>query len=102
MTTTPVDKTGASTTVFRESNRFTIAVDGRQVGFAEFTDAGGRRTFPHTVVDEAFQGRGLATILVAAALEETRADGLRIVAPCSMVADYLQKSGAYDDLVDPA
>jgi predicted GNAT family acetyltransferase len=102
MTTTPADKTGASTTVIRESNRFTIAVDGRQVGFAEFTDAGGRRTFPHTVVDEAFQGRGLATILVAAALEETRADGLRILAPCSMVADYLQKSGAYDDLVDPA
>jgi uncharacterized protein len=102
MTTTPADKTGASTTVIRESNRFTIAVDGRQVGFAEFTDAGGRRTFPHTVVDEAFQGRGLATILVAAALKETRADGLRIVAPCSMVADYLQKSGAYDDLVDPA
>jgi uncharacterized protein len=102
MATTPADKTGASTTVIRETNRFTIAVDGRQVGFAEFTDAGGRRTFPHTVVDEAFQGRGLATILVAAALEETRADGLRIVAPCSMVADYLQKSGAYDDLVDPA
>jgi hypothetical protein len=23
------------------------------------------------------------------------------VAPCSMVADYVQKSGAYDDLVDP-
>jgi predicted GNAT family acetyltransferase len=101
MTTTPADKTGASTTVSREPGRFTIAVDGRQVGFAEFTDAGGRRTFPHTVVDEAFQGRGLATILVATALQATRADGLRIVAPCSMVADYLEKSGAYDDLVDP-
>jgi predicted GNAT family acetyltransferase len=101
VTTTPPDKTGASTTVSREAGRFTIAVDDRQVGFAEFTDAGGRRTFPHTVVDEAFQGRGLATILVAAALQATRADGLRIVAPCSMVADYLDKSGEYDDLVDP-
>jgi len=102
MTTAQADKTGAPTTVSRESDRFTIAVDGRRVGFAEFTDAGGRRSFPHTEVDGAFRGRGLATILVAAALEATRADGLRIVAPCSMVANYLEKSGEYDDLVDPA
>jgi uncharacterized protein len=100
MSTTTTDKTGAPTTVTAEPERFTIAVEGGPVGFAEFTDRGGRRTFFHTEVDEAFQGRGLATILVAAALEATRAAGLRVAAPCSMVADYIQKSGAYDDLVE--
>ena len=85
----------------REPHCFTIAVDGRQVGLAEFTDQGGRRTFFHTEVDRAFRGRGLATILVSHALAATRADGLRIVAPCSMVADYLEKSGEYADLYDP-
>jgi uncharacterized protein len=102
MSVTTTDKTGAPTTVTAEPGRFTIAVEGRLVGFAEFTDHAGRRTFFHTEVDDAFQGRGLASVVVATALEVTRAAGLRIVAPCSMVADYLQKSGAYDDLVDPA
>jgi predicted GNAT family acetyltransferase len=102
MTATKTDKTGVPTTVTSEPGRFTISVDGRPVGFAEFTERAGRRTFFHTEVDPPFQGRGLATIVVAAALEATRDAGLRIVAPCSMVADYLEKSGAYDDLVDPA
>lgn len=102
MINTPADKTGAATTVVREADRFTIAVDGHVVGFADYTDRAGRRIFPHTVVEHSHRGRGLATILVAAALEATRADGLRIVAPCSMVADYAEKSGAYDDLLDPS
>jgi uncharacterized protein len=102
MSVTTTDKTGAPTTVAAEAGRFTIAVEGRPVGFAEFSDREGRRTFFHTEIDPAFQGRGLATIVVAAALEATRDAGLRIVAPCSMVADYLEKHRAYDDLVDPA
>ena len=102
MTATTPDKTGAPTTVTSEPGRFTISVDGRTVGFAEFSDRTGRRTFFHTEVDPAFQGRGLASIVVKAALDATRDAGLRIVAPCSMVADYLAKSGAYAELVDPA
>jgi uncharacterized protein len=102
MTWHDTDNTGAATTVDREPHRFTITVDKRQVGLAEFTDRDGRRSFFHTEVDDAFQGRGLATILVSRALEATRADGLRILAPCSMVAAHLEKSCAYADLYDPA
>lgn len=94
------DRTGAPTTVTRQADRFTISVDGREVGFAQFADDAGRRSFFHTVTEPAYQGRGLATILIAAALAATRADGLRIAAPCWMVAEYIEKSGAYDDLVD--
>jgi predicted GNAT family acetyltransferase len=98
--TTTTDKTGAETTVTEEPDRFTIAVDGRTVGLADFFDRGGRRTFPHTEVDRAFQGRGLATILVAAALDATRAAGLRVVPTCSMVADYIDKHPEFDDITD--
>lgn len=97
-----LDKTGAATTVTRSPGRFTISIDDRAVGFAEFDDADGRRSFFHTEVDPAFQRRGLATILVDAALEATRADGLRVQAPCWMVAEHIARSGAYDDLVDRA
>lgn len=96
------DKTGAQTTVTAEPNRFTIATAEGPVGFAEFTDLDGRRTFSHTETAAGFEGRGLATILIAEALRATREAGLRIVAACSMVAAYAAKHPEYDALVDPA
>ncbi|MEU0497128.1 GNAT family N-acetyltransferase [Mycobacterium sp. NPDC006124] len=94
------DKTGAETTVTAESDRFVIAVEGENVGLAEFYDRDGRRTFPHTEVDPKFQGRGLATILVAEALAATRGAGLRVVPACSMVADFIDKHPEYRDITD--
>lgn len=99
------DKTGAPVEIIKEPDRFSISVDGQTAGFTEYidhaTDGGGQRIFPHTEVDSAFGGRGLATILVRQALETTRAEGLRIVAVCSMVADYIEKHPEFSDLVDP-
>jgi len=97
---TPPDRTGAATTVTREPGRFVIEVEGRAVGLADFHDGDGRRTFPHTEVLPQFQGRGLATILVAAALQATRADGLRIVPTCWMVAEYIDKHPEYADITE--
>jgi predicted GNAT family acetyltransferase len=95
------DKTGAPTTVTAEPNRFTIAVDGKQVGFTEFADRDGERIFLHTEVADEFEGRGLATILVTEALTATRDAGLRIVAVCPMVAAYLDNHHEFDDVTDP-
>lgn len=94
------DKTGAETTVTAEADRFVIAVDGQTVGLADFFDRDGRRTFPHTEVSPQFQGRGLASILVAEALRATREAGLRVVPACSMVADYVAKHPEYADITD--
>ena len=96
------DKTGATTTVSKESGRFTITVDGATAGFTEIVDSDGRRTFPHTEVDDAFQGRGLATILIGEALQQTRDAGLRIVPVCEMVAAYVKEHHEFDDVVDAA
>ena len=95
-----VDKTGAEATVTAESDRFVITVDGQNVGLADYFDRDGRRTFPHTEVNREFQGRGLATILVADALRATREAGLRIVPACSMVADYIDKHPEFEDITD--
>jgi len=96
------DKTGAPTTVSAEPDRFTIGVEGNTVGFAEFTDRDGQRIFTHTEVDSEFEGRGLATILVAEALKQTRDAGLRIVPVCKLVANYVEKHDEFADAVDPA
>ncbi|KUI21497.1 acetyltransferase [Mycobacterium sp. GA-1285] len=95
------DKTGAPTEVTAEADRYTIAVEGKNVGLAEFADRDGQRVFTHTEVDSDFEGRGLATILISEALQKTREAGLRIVPVCEMVASYVEKHDEFADVVDP-
>jgi predicted GNAT family acetyltransferase len=95
------DKTGAPTTVTQESDRFSISVEGQQVGFTEYADRDGQRIFPHTEVSNEYEGRGLATILVNEALQTTRDSGLRIVAVCPLVAAFVKKHHEFDNIVDP-
>ena len=96
-----VDKTGAQTTVTEENDRYTIAVDGKIVGLADFADRGDQRVFYHTEVDPAYGGRGLATILVEGALNATRDEGKRVVPVCSMFVSTLKKHPEFDDITDP-
>ena len=94
------DKTGAPVTVTKESDKFTIAVDGNPAGLTAYADQDNQRVFPHTEVDDAFEGRGLATIVIGEALAQTKAEGLRIVPMCPTVAAYVEKHPEYADIVD--
>jgi uncharacterized protein len=95
------DKTGAQTMVSAGDGTYSIAVDGKTVGHADFADRGDQRVFYETVVDPEFGGRGLATILVEAALNAARDAGKRIVPVCSMVGTVLKKHPEFDDITDP-
>lgn len=95
------DKTGAPLTIAAENGKFTIAVDGKTVGRADYADRGDQRVFYHTVVDPEFGGRGLASILVKEALNRSRDEGKRIVPMCSMVETVLEKHPEYRDITDP-
>lgn len=95
------DKTGAPTTVEAEDGHFTIGVEGRTVGLAEYADRDGQRIFTHTEVEPDYEGRGLATILVAEALHQTRDAGLRVVPVCKLVAHFVETHDDYADIVDP-
>lgn len=81
------------------------AAAGQVVGFTEYRayegGAGPARVFFHTEVDGAFDGRGLASLLVTAALEDTLASGLRIVPVCPYVTAFLRRHHEYDAHVDP-
>lgn len=94
------DKTGAPVDVEQEPGEFTIAVDGAKVGLTQAIDIGDQRVFPHTEVDKAYGGRGLATILIGEALARTKAEGLRIVPICPTVVSYVDKHPEYADVVD--
>lgn len=95
------DKTGAPTGVAAESDRYTITVDGKKAGRTEFADRDGQRIFTHTEVDSAYEGRGLATILIDKALQHARGEGKRIVPVCEMVASYVDKHQEVAGAVDP-
>ncbi|HEU0191915.1 MAG TPA: GNAT family N-acetyltransferase [Mycobacterium sp.] len=88
-------------TVSAADRQYEISVDGVRAGFAAYVDSAGQRIFHHTVIDEAFGGRGLGTELIGAALADTRAAGKRIVPVCSFVEAYLAKHPEYADVVDP-
>jgi predicted GNAT family acetyltransferase len=77
------------------------AVDesGVVAGFAAYEREGSVVTFTHTVVDDAFEGQGVGSRLVGAALDAVRADGLRVVARCPFVSAYVDKHPDYRDLL---
>ena len=90
-----------SVTVVGEHKRYEISADGVPAGLAAYVDTRTQRIFYHTEVDDKFAGHGLASTLIAAALDDTRAAGIRIVAICPFVAAYVDKHEDYDDILDP-
>ena len=53
----------------------------------------------HTEVDEALEGRGLGSRLVATALEDARREGLEVVPLCPFVAAFIDRHPEYQDVV---
>ena len=94
------DKTGAPATVRKEADKFVITVEGQDVGLTAFEDQGSQRVFFHTQVDKAFGGRGLSSVLIGAALAQTKAAELRIVPVCPTVTAFVKKHPEYADVVD--
>jgi predicted GNAT family acetyltransferase len=79
-------------------NRFELFVEGA-MAFADYRRLPGRVVITHTETPRALRGRGIASQLVAGALDLIRADGDKVVAGCGFVADYLDQHPEYSDLV---
>lgn len=78
-------------------NRFELDV-GASLAFANYRRAGDRVIITHTETPPALRGRGVASELVKGALALIRADGLKVVAGCSFVVDYLDRHPDYADI----
>jgi predicted GNAT family acetyltransferase len=82
-----------------EEHRYEIHVDGILAGFTQAFEKGDVVTFPHTEVLEQFEGQGLASELVAGALDDVRVRGKLIVATCPYVAKFIDTHPDYKDLL---
>ena len=70
-------------------SRFTISLDGRQIGLASYRLAGTEASFTHTEIDPRYSGRGLGAELVEASLDQARANGWTVLPYCSFVEDFI-------------
>lgn len=85
-------------------SRFEVLDGAAVVGHASYLDDDGGsplRIFYHTVINEAYGGRGLAGRLAAAALDETVAAGRLIVPVCPFIKSTVEKHPGYADAVVP-
>lgn len=79
-------------------SRFELDVDGG-LAFANYRLTPSTAIITHTETPRSLRGRGIASELVQGALQLIRADGLKVVAGCGFVADYLHKHPEFADLV---
>ncbi len=64
-----------------------------------YTLADGVITFVHTEVPSELGGRGVGSRLVKGALDQVRADRLKVVAQCPFVKAWIEKHADYADLL---
>ncbi|WP_051549461.1 GNAT family N-acetyltransferase [Nocardioides sp. URHA0032] len=85
-----------------EKGRFELYRGESLAGWLYYTHLSPNRyALRHTEVDAAHRGRGVAGAMVTQVLEEVRSRAGTVTAICPFVVDFLSKTSAYTDLVDP-
>lgn len=74
---------------------------GDAVAFTEYRLHDGALILPHTVVPDAFAGKGVGGQLAKAVLGWAREQGLEVVPTCPFIAGYITKHPEWHDLVVP-
>jgi predicted GNAT family acetyltransferase len=82
----------------KAQSRFELDVEG-SVAFANYRLTPSSVITTHTETPRSLRGRGFASELVTGALQLIRADGLKVVAGCGFVVDYLHNHPEFADLV---
>ncbi len=80
-------------------SRFELDVEGG-LAFANYRLTPSAVIITHTETPRALRGRGVASELVAGALQLIRADGRKVIAGCSFVVDYLRGHPEYSDMLE--
>jgi predicted GNAT family acetyltransferase len=79
-------------------SRFELDAEGG-LAFANYRLTPSAVIITHTETPRSLRGHGIASELVEGALQLIRADGLKVIAGCGFVVDYLDKHPEFADLV---
>lgn len=80
--------------------RFEVRL-GDEVAYTEYRVLASGILFPHTEVPSAFEGRGVASRLVRAAMAFARERKAMVLPTCPFVAGYIRNHPEFHDLVHP-
>ncbi|MEV4262505.1 GNAT family N-acetyltransferase [Kribbella sp. NPDC049584] len=85
-----------------DQGRFELHRDGELVGWLYYTHLRPNRyALRHTEVESSHQHQGVASAMVRHVLDQIRAREGTVTAICPFVVDYLSRTAAYTDLIDP-
>lgn len=83
-----------------DGSRYTLWVDGENVGLADYAVRGCDIIFVHTEIAPKHRHEGLSDRLVEAALDDAHARfGAHIVPACPFVAEFIAEHPDYQELV---
>ena len=82
-----------------EAGRFEVALEDGEVAHLAYRLDGGAMLVHHTEVPPRFEGRGVASALVQAAVDHARANGVSIVPLCSYVRVWMRRHPEHGDLL---
>jgi predicted GNAT family acetyltransferase len=82
----------------KAQHRYELTVEGH-LAATYYSLSDGVITFIHTEVPPELGGKGVGSALVKGALDQARADGLKVIAQCSFVNAYIGKHAEYADLL---
>lgn len=84
-----------------EASRYELVVDGSAVGFVAYVRDREAVTFVHTEIDDAYEGQGLASVLVRGALDDARSGQARQLRnTCPFISTWLSRHPEYEDVLD--
>ena len=79
-------------------HRYELVIDGH-LAATYYKIEGGVITFIHTEVPSELGGQGVGSRLVKGALDQVRADGLKVIAQCPFVKAWIGKHPEFTDLL---
>jgi predicted GNAT family acetyltransferase len=82
----------------RAHHRYELTVDGH-LAATYYAISDGVITFIHTEVPPELGGKGVASRLIGGALDQVRAEGLKVIAQCPFVKAFIGKNADYADLL---
>jgi predicted GNAT family acetyltransferase len=82
----------------KAKSRFEMELDGGALAVLDYRLSNGVMTLTHTGVPPEHEGRGHGARLVKGALDQIRAQGLKVVPRCWFVDAFIERNKDYADL----
>jgi len=82
-----------------DDSRYEARVGSKLAGFAQYQLTKDLIVFTHTVVDPAFEGKGVGSALARAALDDVRGTDRKVLPLCPFIKAWIEHHREYVDLV---